>query len=307
MKLPDRMSKTLDDALSRAIERAVAKLPVKAIQDKLEFIERQNRRVFFSTSTYLGDYTAETWITSGQRILVDTRDLGIARHLMFKGFWEKTSNEAFRSLLDEDSVFVDIGAHYGFHTITCAQKASKGRVIAVEPNPRVHSLLTKSVRINQLRDRVTIHRCAISDEPAELLFVCPSDDPALGHLLPPDTETGEDDAERALVAVRSLDDLLADVSRIDLMKIDVEGHELQALRGGRSVLAAHPGIRLALEYAPAHIERQTSLEEFHAELRDQGFEHVYEIDPRGKLQSARYEELGESRRLRNLILSRGRI
>tara|TARA_B100001750_G_scaffold220107_1_gene207557 strand:+ start:135 stop:1118 length:984 start_codon:yes stop_codon:yes gene_type:complete len=297
-------SKAFRDAVAGVVRKALTDQAVDPwLRQKIEFIERQNRRLFFSTSTYLGDHVAETWITSGQRIFVDTRDLGIAQHLMFKGFWEKTSNDAFRSLLREDDTFVDIGAHYGFHTVTCAQHVARGRVVAVEPNPRVHSLLERSVRINQLRDRVTVHRCAIAEAPGRLNFVCPQDDPALGHLEPLGFDGPDVEGERVEVAVESLDRLLGDLDRIDLMKIDVEGHELQALRGGRQVIERHPGLKIALEYAPAHIERQVSTDEFHRELRALGFAHVYEI-VNGRLERAEYDQLAADRNLRNVVLAK---
>ena len=287
----DRLRAAIEKALEKALE------PLAQLRKKLEFIEGQNRRLFFSTSTYVGDFTSITWITSGQRIFVDTRDLGIAQHLMFKGYWEKTSNQAMLSLLDAQSVYVDVGAHYGYHVITAAQKAAT--VVAVEPNPRLHGLLEKSIRINGLRSKVTLHRCAVSDQEGEARFVCPQDDPALGHLAAPDEAP-----DATLVRIRPLDAILLDLPRIDLLKIDVEGHELEALRGAEKTLAKHPDLKIAIEYAPGHIERTTTLEEFHGVLLGYGFTHVAEIDRAGKLKATSYDQLGANRVLRNLVLSR---
>ena len=93
-------------AVRRALENVTDEVFEGWLRKKLEFIEGQNRRQFFATSTYVGDYTAITWITSGQRIFVDTRDLGIAQHLMFKGYWEKTTNQALLDLLEAEQELV---------------------------------------------------------------------------------------------------------------------------------------------------------------------------------------------------------
>lgn len=271
------------------------------VEKKLEFIEGQNRRLFFATSTYIGDHTLITWITTGQRIFVDSRDLGIGQHLMFKGFWERTTTDVLKTLLPNDGVLVDLGAHYGYHTLTAAHYSKGSRVVAVEANPRLFGLLEKSVRVNQLRGRVTLHHCAVSDETGgTLTFVTPEDDPALGHILSP-TEK-DDGSARADVPVRTVDSVCAGLERIDVMKIDVEGHEWQVLQGARETIAKHD-IALVVEYAPAHIERQHSTDEFHESLRELGLTHVYET-PGGRLANARYEDLAANRTLRNIVLSK---
>lgn len=290
-------------AVRRALENVTDEVFEGWLRKKLEFIEGQNRRQFFATSTYVGDYTAITWITSGQRIFVDTRDLGIAQHLMFKGYWEKTTNQALLDLLAPDSVYVDVGAHYGYHVLTAANRVEKGRVIAVEPNPRLFGLLEKSVRTNQLRERVALHHCAVSEVPSELTFVTPVDDPALGHIAEPNEP--DDGAPRTRVSCRLLDDICGGLDRVDVIKIDVEGHESQALRSARATIERHQPLVL-MEYAPAHIERQQPVEEFHALLSELGFDHVYEIRG-GKLKEARFDHLAENRELRNVVLTHRRL
>ena len=310
-KLSDRMVKGVEAAVGRALDRDRRRLRAKLkslegerawLREKILFLERQNARQFFSTTTYVGDHTAWTWLTSNQRIFVDTRDLGIGMHLMARGFWEKSTNEVFRSLLSPTDTVVDVGAHYGYHTLTVAHLGvPKGRVIAIEANPRLYGLLRKSVRINQLRDRVDVVHCALSDRDGELVFVCPHDDPALGHVQGPDENLDDLDGEAVPVPVRTLDSVCAGVD-VDFIKVDVEGHESQVFSGGRKTLA-RPEIKLLIEYAPAFIERQQTLEEFHAQLRDLGFAHVYEI--RGtKLDATRFEKLSEDRSLRNLVLAK---
>ncbi len=301
--LSDRLTKRVEAAVYRSFADKLEALERERawLRDKIVFLERQNARQFFSTTTYVGHHTAWTWLTSNQRIFVDTRDLGIGMHLMARGYWEKSTNEVFRSLLEPTDTVVDVGAHYGYHTLTVAHLGvPKGRVVAVEANPRLYDLLTKSVRVNQLRSRVDVVHCAFSDREGEIVFVCPNDDPALGHVRAPD-ESLDDDGEAVTVPVRTLDSVCEGLD-VDFIKIDVEGHESQVFRGGERTLA-RPKLKMLIEYAPAFIEKQQTQEEFHEQLRELGFLHVYEIKGTS-LEATEYAALPTNRSLRNLVLTK---
>lgn len=129
-------------------------------------------------------------------------------------------------LVRPGDVFVDVGAHIGLHTITGSRASGpSGRVISLEPHPVTSRWLRENVQLNDL-ENVTVHaaaagvangRAAFSDRPLE-------DRNALEH------------DGSLLVEVVRLDDLLGDVDRVRLLKIDVEGSELDVLAGATAVL-----------------------------------------------------------------------
>jgi len=136
---------------------------------------------------------------------------------------------------------IDAGAYIGRHTLAYARAVGpQGRVIAIEPLPDNFRLLTGNVRRNGYRN-VHCERCALGRTSGEV---------RLGY----DRETSiasacGDFPLHVTVPQRSLDDLLAEqhVARVDFVKIDVEGAELDVLEGGQQVLEASPGARLVIE------------------------------------------------------------
>lgn len=130
------------------------------------------------------------------------------------------------SLLPEGGVLLDVGAHVGHYTLRAAEKASK--VIAVEPNPDTVAHLHRNLELNGITNVRVIDKAAW-DGPVTLEAFSPNDlirDGSMRML-----EAGDGKIEGV-----ALDTLLGDEPRIDLLKLDVEGADLHALRGLRETI-----------------------------------------------------------------------
>ena len=169
-------------------------------------------------------------------------------------------------------MFVDIGANSGYFTVLAALRVgARGRVYAFEPNPAVRRQLERHVELNQIADRVTVSGLALAGEDKDdvRLFVsCWPENDGIASLTPA-AETlarGGLRADASIpVSVRTFDTWVqsARPSRIDLMKIDVEGAEAQVLAGMSSTLAS---------LRPARIICETPLESDAVRmLRDRGY------------------------------------
>lgn len=137
---------------------------------------------------------------------------------------------------------LDIGANIGNHTLFLARLFD--RVHAFEPNPLVLPLLEYNVRDQA---NVTVHAFGASSRDCERRAILPAANVGGGHV----QATGvPDDAggERLAFALKRLDGLkdLASNGSIDLIKLDVEGHELPALEGAAALLQAYRPL-IALE------------------------------------------------------------
>lgn len=174
---------------------------------------------------------------SGYRITTDLTDK-VQRSLFFRGEYEPEASRLIRESLPEGGTFLDVGANAGHYTFLGARQVGPaGRVHAFEASPSMAHRLATDVEANRLSSVVTVHAVAVSDEPGRMRLVTPGTDAAMAHryLDPSRTEPGEE------VTIVTVDDVLPDLAP-DVVKVDVEGADLRALRGMRHVLSSRPGL-----------------------------------------------------------------
>lgn len=142
---------------------------------------------------------------------------------------------ACRRLLRSGDTFLDIGANQGLVSMYAAARVGpSGWVHAIEPQPELVALMRRTVAANRMGN-VVVHPIALSDAAGKLTLAVPEDNGGRAHLC---ATAGQ--GERAVaVEVRRTDEFLrsAGVSRAQLVKIDVEGHEEQVFRGGMEFLS----------------------------------------------------------------------
>lgn len=153
------------------------------------------------------------------------------------------------ALCPSGGVALDVGAWYGPWTYWLARRAA--RVLAFEPNPEVADVLERTVATN-----VTLFRCAASDRAGHAALSVPPGGrgtegrASLGRIEAP--------ARVLDVPLCRIDDLVP--VKVDFMKIDVEGHEHQALRGAQGTIErSHPVLVIELEERHAPVAPTLSL------------------------------------------------
>jgi FkbM family methyltransferase len=134
-------------------------------------------------------------------------------------------------------VFIDVGAHLGRYTLLAAK--SGARVIAIEPNPDSLALLEKNVTENGLRN-VSCLGVALAEKPDTRQLHFTLSDTAISSLHSDwPMLLGKRMYEKSImVKCETLDELVVKfgVKKIDWLKIDVEGSEVEVLEGGRRAL-----------------------------------------------------------------------
>jgi FkbM family methyltransferase len=207
---------------------------------------------------YFGDHTALVATRWGAKMLVDTRDAAISPWIVLDGLWETHATEWLQRTLRPGQVFVDVGANIGYFTLLGAQLVGpQGRVVAIEAHPGLAELLRRNVIMNGLYGYVTTwHRAAWSGTTTlqlhqRLNFSGASSVGAIGEEA---LDRLGDTEEMVAVQAVAVDDLLVDLPPVDVLKMDIEGAELQAFTGLSRTLGSSPGIAVMFEWAPALME-----------------------------------------------------
>ena len=137
------------------------------------------------------------------------------------------------------STVVDVGANVGIFTVLAAKAVGPtGRVVAFEPHPGAYQRLVKNVRQNGLSDFVTCVNAAASAEPGQIAF-----SPAA---LSVQNKVTSSDDDLINVEAMPLDAYFEEPGppRISLLKVDVEGHEAEVIKGGQRTLAEVDDVRM---------------------------------------------------------------
>ena len=139
--------------------------------------------------------------------------------------------------------FVDVGAHYGNHTVYFVLECAADLVVAIEPNPPAHAGLLANVEANGIGDRVTALPLAVHPTLSRVDVVplpwrprgrhgALTNSGTVGVKAPPQRGTGS-------TAAATLDEILAPFDAISVVKVDAEGLGAEILASGRGTLESH--------------------------------------------------------------------
>jgi len=204
----------------------------------------------FDTEPFIGALPRSA---GGLRFVCDLRDV-IARDVCFTGMYEPQETSLVNAILRPGDTFVDVGANWGYFTLLGAHAVGwGGRVISLEPDPRLFAMLRAHVDLNDL-DQVTCLPIAAAAESGELtLSGFAEDDGNFG--LSRVMASRADAAAAFVVNADTLDSTLAaaGVDQVTLLKMDIEGFEAKALRGLDGMLGEQRVEHLIVELHPAYL------------------------------------------------------
>lgn len=215
---------------------------------------------------------------------------------LLTGKHETETRTQLEHLLQEGMTMLDIGAHVGYYSRLASNIiGEKGQIVAFEPHPRNHAFLTRNVG---KRDNIRILQVALAEEEgtAELydyLMMSASGslnydeslrDTQMAQVSNLDIAPRIDEKfEPQVYTVRTapVDKLLAEqgITQVDVVKMDIEGAEMGALRGMRETIRNSPNLSLVMEYNPMGLKAfgnnpVASLQEVLA----MGFQSMYVIE-----------------------------
>lgn len=179
--------------------------------------------------------------------------------LMKDGLIEPKTTALFGTLLGPSDVYVDIGAHVGFHTLVARHHVGEsGKVIAVEPQPYNCQKVLANWRANSFSNILLYVAAAGERGGAAVLHDQKVQDKSRLSLC---LEPVNDEAQRFQVPIINVEKLFCEqgVSKIRLLKIDVEGYELEVVRGLRDCGCEVENIIFEVLGAPSELSEKSRL------------------------------------------------
>lgn len=193
-------------------------------------------------------------------------------HCYVNGYWtgqyEYPMQCALKRELESAKCFYDLGANAGFFSLVAANLlGEQGRVVSFDPDPFNCSTMNEQIEMNNLQDRWSIEQKGIADKHGHAVFELEKPGSSKGHLQETgaggfDVGSGKDSFEVELVA---LDDVIDAHPHPDVVKMDIEGAEILAMKGATRLLRDVRPIFLIELHGPE------SVRAVHAALREHNY------------------------------------
>lgn len=180
-----------------------------------------------------------TQLQPGVKMLLDPQDL-ISRVLLETGEWDPDTWRAMATYLPIGGTFVDVGAHMGHCSLLAATLVgSEGRVVAIEANPEMVQHLSQNIQASGAGIEVQPVACSDSEGLLEI-YVAPRANSGSSSISKANASLKGPLRKGYPVQARTLDAVFKqlNITRVDVLKIDVEGAELQVLNGAKETLAS---------------------------------------------------------------------
>lgn len=230
-------------------------------------------------------------IFSGLKICLDPRDVALVPHLAIDGIWEESMTKAWLSQLAPNQVVMDIGANFGYYGLLAAQQVySKGqKTIFFEANPDLIDYIKRTLSINGLHEFCVVENLAIADKKGNANLTILDDFIACSTL---HTEAHLDKylhgkmpistAKTVQVSTVTIDEycLEKNISKVDLVKLDIEGFEENAYQGMKNTIATSPNLIVFLEFTAKSYENPAA---FYKQI-SKDFKYIYTINDQGGLE-----------------------
>ncbi|RZJ53063.1 MAG: FkbM family methyltransferase [Flavobacterium sp.] len=176
-------------------------------------------------------------ITIKNRLLIKIPNLiePVGSHLFINGEYEVDEIEFIKNEIRQKKLktFLDIGANIGLFSLSVAKEFGELKIFSIEASPRVYRYLIDNIELNSILNITTLQLGLSNNDNQEINFYSDETKFGTGSFAPVFTTKAEK------VKCAKLDTLILNTlikEQIDIIKIDVEGFELQVFQGGKHLL-----------------------------------------------------------------------
>ncbi len=186
-------------------------------------------------------------------------DEWIQQNIYFFGVYDPLNINFIKKHLKPGDYFFDIGANVGCFSLVaslCVQE--NGKVYAFEPVKEVYNRLNENIELNRLNNILTINKAVYEKNTLLKLYLASQENLGMTSIKEHDAMSGNTLEVEAV----SLDSFVIsnEINRVDFIKIDIEGSELNALKGMVNIIRKHQPVFL-VEVSEAVLNDETDRNE----------------------------------------------
>jgi FkbM family methyltransferase len=244
----------------------------------------------------------------GKTFNMDLRDDAMSSTLFADGIWEPEETFFVGKTLQPGMAFVDVGANIGYYTVIASGiVGSAGKVFAFEPDPKNFALLQKNIDANGCENVIAIQKAVTAS--VQSIFLYRSNNNFGDHRVYEPQGEFLAGKVRSAIAIESvsLDQYFdRNRTRIDLLKMDIQGSEYEAFVGMQELLERNSDIMILTEFWPKGLAQAgASPQVYLDEVRKCGFE-IFRLDATGSRKVSDRDILGHLSEdgYMNLVFSR---
>jgi len=254
--------------IQQAISIAIEDSPTTLIREILKRLNLHGGLYLFLVywSHRLTGHTTVYKNVLGSKMKLDISHSGVHSDLFLCGIREVTATQYFSKILTGDMAVVDIGANIGYYALQEAKVCKQ--VYAIEPAPGNYARLVENINLNNYTN-ITTHNLAVGDKKGEVKF-------SLSPVPNWHRVAIGDSKNNITVPITTLDEFIGG-KRVDIVRMDVEGYELNILKGMEETLRKN-SLWLFIETHKELIEQYGgSLRDLYEILAQHNFKLEYSI------------------------------
>jgi len=209
-------------------------------------------------------------------------------------YFEPEDVAVFRTFIKPNSIVLDVGANIGQYALLASKLMGEtGQVYAFEPSPEVYPKLQHHVQLNEFSN-IEVITCAVAAKSGSMEFYPANEqgNQGVGSLIPADDYRAQIRSTASIdVDVVSLDAFCEsrDITHVDMLKIDVEGFDLEVLKGAEALMKNNPNLVIMSEVEPINLAQLgATAADFYGFMKERGF-HAWYAERNGKLKRLKGE------------------
>jgi FkbM family methyltransferase len=200
-------------------------------------------------------------------IYVRPSDFSVGANIAATKTYEPEVTELFQEIVQPGCYILDIGANIGYFTLLAAARVGEaGKVFAVEPNIKNCELIQQSAKANNFAN-IEIYPVAAAEQP-QIFVLDTAGSGSNGRIIDATPEAVPGNTPPRIIQAVKIDDMLSQIPRLDVVKMDIEGAEPRALLGMRDLIQRYRPL-IITEFSPfliqvtSHTTPEAYLEQLH--------------------------------------------